>query len=657
MQEEELTEEERARLRGLIAFQKVVLGIALRWWFLFVVVFAVLLAVFSAFLWMRGAKSVKRYEAKTRLLYSPKKVSRIDSLGDKQLMTILERASLKRRVQDFVEMDMIERTCLSADLKIEQSRKQSNLFTLTASSKTRKGAYAKVNAYADILIDEYAEYRTKDLENWKQSLEARRKDLMRDISDIDAEEAAFKSSAGALSPKESLLAINALISDQRKNDSALGVDIANEELKKRKQEAIVGKSGQAVIANAQAIRKRADAIALIDAELVQLREKYTDINPKVSGKVQERAERVAELEEFLKSKGVEGIDLDKIDQIEKAAGELADSVTRLEAIQQKRAALGQELADNEKQASVLAKIVMDYERIEVRRADLVSSVRDLDDQLGGIAYAIGSLRNDLRQIERSGGADDNGPLGSKKIIFAVGGASVIAGGVLFIVVVIELLFGKVRDGREIAVYGGITFLGSLPKRGSMPEDEAREAMSVVALKTLLAAKDARIIFVCRLPGTKLNMAFAEAMDFTATMSGASSFLLDIVSQSDFTPPEGAEEMVGVVRSGQRGWFPAANRFALAPTELQLLKADIKTLEESFDNVFFRIEGVVRVGGTFFDQLLELSDAVLLMVGSGKTPRRSFAFARRHVTSAGKLVMAIAADSSAKRVRKDMEVLS
>lgn len=657
MQEEELTEEERARLRGLIAFQKVVLGIALRWWYLFVIVFLALLALFSAFLWMRGAKSVKRYETKTRLLYTPKKISRIDSLGDKQLMTVLERTSLKRHVQNYVKMDSVERMCLSTDLKIEQSRKQSNLFTLTASSKTMKGAYAKVNAYADILIEEYIKYRSKDLENWKQSLEARRSDLMKDITDIDAEEAAFKTTTGALSPKESLLALNALISDQRKNESALGVDIANEELKKRKQEAIVGNSGPAVIANAQAIRRRADAIASIDAELVQLREKYTDINPKVAGKVQERAERVSELESFLKTKGVEGIDLDKIDQIEKAAGELADCVTRLEAINQKRAALGQEIADNEKQASALAKIVMDYERIEVRRADLVALVRDLDDQLGGIAYAVGSLKNDLRQIERSSGADDNGPLGSKKIIFAVGGATVSAGGLLFLVVVVELLFGKVRDGREVAVYDGISYLGSLPKPRAMPEDEAREAMGVVALKTLLAAKDAKTIFVCRLPGTERNMAFAEVMDFTATMSGASSFLLDIVSHADFTPPKGAEEMVGVVRSGQHGWFPAANRFALAPTELQLLKADIASLGQSFDTIFICIEGVVRVGGTFFDQLLELSDAVLLIVASGKTPRRSFAYARRHVMSDRKLVMAIAADSSAKRIRKDMEVLT
>ena len=657
MQEEELTEEERARLRGLIAFQKVVLGIALRWWWLFVVVFLALLALFSSFLWMRGSRSVKRFETTTRLLYSPKKVSRVDTLGDKQLMTILERASLKRRVQEHVDMELMERMCLTVDMKIEQSRRQSNLFTLTAASKTRKGAYAKVNAYADILIDEYVEYRSKDLETWRQSLENRRKEHMEKIADIDAEEAAFKTTTGALSPKESLLALNMLVSDQRKNDSALGVDIANEELKKRKQEEIVGTSGAAVIANAQAIRKRADAIAAIDGELVHLREKYTDINPKVAGKVQERSERIAELEEFLKSKGVERLDIDKIDKIEKAAGELAECVTRLEALNQKRAALSKEIADNEKRASELAKIVMDYERIEVRRADLTSAVRDIDDQLSGISYAIGSLRNDLRQIERSNGADDNGPLGMKKVVFAVGGAFVLAGGMLFLIVVVELLFGKVRDGREIAVYEGISFLGSLPKSGAMPEEEAREAMGVVALKALLAAKDAKTIFACRLPGADPNMAFAEVIDFTATMSGASCFLLDIASQSDFSPPEGAEEMVGVVRSGQRGWFPAANRFALAPTELQMLKADIATLSESFDNIFIRIEDVVRVGGTFFDQLLEISDAVLLMVGVGTTPRSSFAFARRHLKPSGKLVMAIAAGASAKRVRKDMEVLS
>ena len=87
----------------------------------------------------------------------------------------------------------------------------------------------------------------------------------------------------------------------------------------------------------------------------------------------------------------------------------------------------------------------------------------------------------------------------------------------------------------------------------------------------------------------------------------------------------------------------------------MLKADIATLGESFDNIFIRIDDVVRVGGMFFDQLLDLSDAVLLMIGSGRTPRSSFAFARRHLKPSGKLVMAIAAGAGSKRVRRDMEV--
>jgi len=655
--EDDMSEEERARLRGLVAFQKVVLGIAMRWWSLFFVVFCVLATVFSLYLWMRGSKSVKRYEASTRLIFSPKKIARVDSLGDRQLMTILERPSLKRRVAELVDMDEMERMCLTSDMKIEQGRRQGNLFILTAASKTRKGAFAKVNAYADILVEEYVAFRTKDMENWRQSLEDRRKALVEKLGDVDAEESAFKARTGALTPSEALVALNALISDQRRNDAALGVDAANEELKRRKLESIVGESGPAVMANAQAIRKRVDAIAAIDAELVSLREKYTDINPRVSGKVSEREERKAELEEFLKSKGAEGIDLEKIDQIEKAAGELADCVTRLDAIGERRMALRREISDNEKRAASLASVVMDYERIVTRREDISASLRELDDQLGGISYAIGSLRNDLRQIERTGGADDHGPFGAKKGVVALGGAFVVSGALLFAVIVFELLFGKVRGGSEVAAYDGIQFLGSLPRKGAMSPEEARESMGVVALKTLLAAKDAKTIFVCRLPGVVENKEFAESMDFTASMSGSRCFLLDIVSQEGFAPPEGAEELIGVVKSGQRGWFPAATRFALAPTELQMLKADIAALGESFDNVFVRIEGVVRVGGTFFDQLLELSDAVLLMVGDGKTPRRAFAFARRHLKASGRLVMAVATESSAKRVRSDMEVLS
>lgn len=655
--DDKLTEEEQARLNSLASFQKVVFGIALRWKFLFLFVFAALLAVFSAYLWMRGSKSVKRYEAKTSLLFTPKKTERVDTMSDRQLMIIIERASLKRLVADRVQMSPVERMCLTSDLRIEQGRRQSNLFKLTAYSQTFKGAVAKANAYADILIDEYAAFRSRDLNSWRETLNTRRAGLVENIADIDAEEAAVKAKTGALPPSEVLIALNTLVSDQRRNASSLGVDATNEEIKKRKLENSVGENGAAIMDNAQAIRKRVSAIEEIDQELAVLRQKYTDINPRVAGKVEEREERVEELHAFLKSKGIEGLELEKIDQIEKDASELAGCVTRLEAIAEKRLALEKEIADNEKRVADLAVHVMEFQRLESKREDVASSLRELDDQLAGISYAIGSLTNDLRQIERAKGSSDSGSFGSKRAIMAVGGAFVISGGLLFVIVMLELLFGKVRNGREVAAYGALSFLGSLPKPGVLPDEEEKEVLGVVALKMLLACKDAKTVLVCNLPGAGSHPAFTESVDFTATLSGINCFILDIVTQEAFTPPEGAEEMLGIVRSGQKGWFPASNRFAMAPTELELLKADIATVSGEFDNVFIRMESGLHVGGTFFDQLLEMCGGALLFIGDGTTPRRAFAYARRRLKDSGKMVVAITTGATAQMVRAEMEVLS
>jgi hypothetical protein len=655
--EEALTDEETAKLRSVVTFQKVVLVIILRWWLLVAFVFFVLFAMFSGFLVMRASKSVKRYEAKTRLLFNPKKILRVDAPSDRQLMSILDRRSLKRRVAERVKMDSSEQTCLSVDMKLSQEKRPTNLFTINAASRTMKGAVEKANAFAEILIDEYVAFRTKDLDDWRIALEARRKDLADKIAELDAKESEIKTKSGVLTPKEALVALNTLISDQRRNAAALGVDLSNEQLKKSKFEALVGGNGAAVMANAQAIRRRADALSALDAELSKLRERYTDINPRVAGKVRERDERVAELKEFLKAKGAEGLDIDKIDQAEKAAGELADCATRIEAILQRKNALELEIKENEKKVSSLAGMVQDFDKFESRRTDLVASLRDVDDQLGGISYAESSLRNDLRQIERAGGAGDSGPFGARQAILAFIGASGLTGGLLLIIVVLEFVFGKVRGGREISLYDGIDFLGSLPKPGSMPETEVLEVMGVVAQKALLAAKDSKAILVCRLPGAEVDKRFVDKMDYTASMAGTSSLLLDVVSQNGFEPPEGVEQMLGVVRMGTRGWFPVANRFALAPTELELLKVDLKTLGETFDNVFIRMEGGIRIGGSFFDQLLGICGGVLLLAGAGRTPRTLFAYARRHLKASEKPVLAIATGADAKTVRREMEELT
>lgn len=641
-------------MQRLLTLQKVVFVIVLKWAWLFALLFVVLFGVFAAYLTFRGAKSVGRFTATTQLLYNPRKVADIDTINDKQIMSILDRASLKRGIANKVEMPLAEKECLAFDITIKQEKRPTNLFTLTAASQSWKGAVKKVNAYAETLIDEYAAYRAKDLKAWGASIQDRKAKLLEELSEIEAAEAGLKAKTNVMAPQDALVAVNALISDQRKNASAIGVELANEELKKKRLEQIVGTAGIVITENAQAIRKRAETIAAIDKELAALREKYTDINPKVTGKLEEREQYVREMQEFLKSKGVEDMNLDDLDQLEKSAGELAECLTRMSALGERRRAVEQELSDNDKRASELAAMIPEYERLQTHRSDVSASIRELEEKLSNITYLSGALKNDLRQIEHAGGSSDKGPFGTKQFVLSLGAAGVCLFVAMLWVVALELVFGKVRGGREIEAYPAISFLGSLPIPGSLPEDEDREVMGVVALKMLLSAEKTPVVLVCRLPGVEIREDFSHTVDSTALMSGVNSFLLDVVSSANFDPPKDAEQMIGVMRSGAHGWFPTTNRFAMAPTELQILQADLAELKNSYGNIFVRMEGGVRIGGTFFDQLLGLCDAVILHVGAGKTPRSVFGYVRRHVTKSGKAIMAMASGGDVKTVRMEME---
>ena len=653
-EEEKINENEQAQLRKIIAFQKVAFGIFLKWKWLFLLLVLLLAAVFLNYFRVKALRSVSRFEATTRLLFNPRKVPKIEILTEQQLLSILDRSSLKRKIADHVAMSEQEKQCLSKDVVLTQERNPPNLFTLTVASQTENGAVQKANAYAEILVEEYVAYRTADLENRRTSVASRRKTLLDQLAAIEAEEKTLKTKTGVVSPQEALLNLNTLISDQRRNLSALGVEIANENVKRDRLEREVGASGPAIIANAPAIRRRAEAIAAVDKEISSMREIYTDINPKILGKLDDRKALVKELEEFLKSKGVAGLNVDGIDQIEKSAGELAECGTRLAVLNEKQSALQQETTDNEKKAAELAAMIPEYERLSAHHADMERSVRSLGDELSNIAFAESSLRNNLRQIERARAGDDKGSLDTKKIVIALIADLICFGVVLIVTLIVEFLYGKVRGGKEISAYDAIRFLGSIPTPGALPDDEAREVMGVVALKLLQPDVLKGVMLVSLLPGADKDTRFTEVLDYTATMAGERLFSLNLVPSADFSPPADGEQMVGAVRKESRGWFPVQNRLALAPSELEMLQADIAELRKDFDAVFVFMDGGLRKGGSFFDQLLGISEASVLVASDSKTPRSWFGYVRRHMEAAQKPIVAIATSAPTKVIRAEME---
>ena len=652
--EEGLTESEVEQMRRFAALHRVAKGILAKWFWHLTTTFVVAFIGLSGFLVWRSAKSVHRFSAETKLLYNPRKVEKFDTMADKQLMSVIDRKSLKRKVGESVKMPLSEKQCLTLDMDVKQSKKPENIFTLSAQSGSWKGAVEKVNAYAQILIDEYVAYRTRDLEMQRESIELRRVNLQKQIAEIESEDTVTRSKVGVPTPVEMLTTVNALLSDQRRNLSLLEVQIATEEVRKRRLEEEVGTIGPAIAANAQAIRKKSAEIEALDAELVKLRESYTDLNPKVLGKLEERKLLLDAYATFLKSKGIVDVAVEDLERIEKSALELLEVITKLNVLAESKRSLEVEIKNNEARSLELTTAVTALERLRSKHVGLEQSINDIDSQLENLEYLVSSLNNDLQQIERAGGAGDDDPFRGRNFLIALGGAFVIMLVVMFWILSLEFVFGNVLNSSEMVAWADVVGLGSLPKPGILDENDEKDVLGVVALNFCNAELPKGVIFVCRMPGVESQQKFREVLDWSLAMAGHRPFALNIVKSLEFTPPEGCESLINTVYKDPHGWFPVENRYSLAPTELQMLQADIEELKRTHDEIFIMMPEGFRKGGNFFNQLLGVCDCVLILVGAGVTPRADLSYVRRHSNEVKRPMAGIVTGASARAVRKEME---
>ena len=647
----ELTDEEKERMRRLGVLREVATRIALRWVWLFAACFALATAVFAAVLVRHTAKSGHRFESVTRLLYTPRQVAKIENMSDRQLLSILDRKSLKRKVSEKLELGRLERECLTIDLSVVQERKPTNLFTLRASAPTKQGAAAKADAYAETLIEEYVAYRRHDLAAWRDSIAVRRRGLQEQIARLESEESTLKGRTGIVAPVEALTMVNSLLSDQRRNLAEISVDIANEEAKKKRLESVVGGVGPLVSQHAREIRRRSAEIAEMDAAIAALLVKYTEKNPKVVGKLEERKQLLDAYTAFLEEKGISGVDAAEVDKIAGSAEELAETSMRLDALRESRAAVEREIAGNEKKSEELTAAIPAVERLRVRRADVEQTARALDEQLDDIAYLDTTAANDLRQIERAGSAAGKNPLRPVNFAMAAAAAGCGTGALAFFVLALEFAFGKMRDGKELAARTGAEFLGSLPSPGSMDEEEEKEVTGVVALRAANSEVPKGTVLVCRLPGAEVPPGFRESLEWTLAMAGHPTSAMDIDVGGDAGT---SDDPLGTVRMGGRETFPVGNHYVLAPSELEMLKAGVAERHKENDTVFVVMPENFRRGGSFFDQLLTACDSVLLFAGAGTTPRDWLAWAAARLKASGKPVLAVATGVGAKAVRKELE---
>ena len=652
--ESEQTEAEREQMKKLDLFRRTATTILVKWAWLLALVFFAAAVASAVVLERRAASSMRRYTATTKLLFSPRPAAKIQPMGDRQLLGVLDRASIKRGVAQRMSLSPAETRRLPSDLKIAQERKPTNMFTLTSWASSYERAIEKVNAYATSLIGEYVTYRTQDLSQWEETLERRKAALLERIAGFDAEETLAKSKTGAVSPVETLTLLNSLVSDQRRNLSRLGVDLASAKAKKERLEESVGGIGQAIAACAPAIRRKSAELAAVDEELAKLREIYTDANPKVMGKLDDKRALEESFVAMLRENGIPDIAPDDIERVEKSARELAEVVVRIEVIEESRRSLEAEIEANEKQIESLVTTVPALERARTDREEVLRTLRELEEQQGNLHYLSMTAAGDLRQIEPSAYAFDKKPSRKRTGAMAVVVGMAVSACLAFWILALEFAFGKVRGAKELGFGGDVEVFGSLPRKGRVSPERETEAARAVA--TACSRSDAMkgVTLVYRLAGAEGPASFRDALRWTYAMAGRRLFGLSLVPGNSFEPPEDATMLSGVACKDDRGWFPCADMRSLDAAEIRMLQADIEALRKDFDDVFLELPLSFRRAGPFLDQAMGLANGVLLLVRADVSPRREFAQARKRAAAAGKPLAGIAEGAGARTIREEME---
>ncbi|MBP5787286.1 MAG: hypothetical protein J6Y19_05685, partial [Kiritimatiellae bacterium] len=531
----------------------------------------------------------------------------------------------------------------------------SNLFTLTAHSGSREAAVRKVNAYAAILIAEYGEWRVKELNRWNGDATERRARMLAERAKVENEIAELKVRAGTDTPVETQTALTTLIGEERRNLLMLDVEI---EAAEKTRETMKGEDhsvAEKLIERAPELRKLKATMEELDSEIAKLRQIYTDMNPRVQGKLEDRASLEKRYQEIVEECGGEDPGENRIRQMEREQTAVLDITSKLEALKEAKKNLQASLDHNEERAQVLLEVAPQVMLLGSRRRELNLSLVELDEQINSAAHMLEHAQSELQQLEPAAGAADRWPYRPENFVYAAAGAGACTGALALLTVGLGLLFGRVRGAKELAAAGDMRVLGSVPRRWGMGKKEAKEAMGVVANHFVDAPESKGVVLVCRLKGAKTLPAFEEVLDWSLTMAGLRPFTMTVVSPGSCDiPKDGTGAMVNTVRKGPKGWFPVVNRYSLAPTEIQMLKADLTALREEFDCIFLEVHGGLRRGGDFTEQLLGACDSALFVAGANRTRRSELAYAKRLAKDAGKPTMGLVTGARGRVVRKELE---
>ncbi len=648
--------EEAQQLRTLNIYRKLVQAILLNHKFLLLFIFVVSLACVLATMHRLVSKSPFRYTARTALIYYPKRTSKIGAIDENQVQRIFSRNIMHQKLAESMNLGKGKGSVSDYSVDIRQEWKQRNLYIIETHSSNRDDAINSANLMAQLCIKEYVAFRIEDLGKWGETVNTRKKELSESIKKIEDEIAELSQDTGIADPEQELGRIKNVILQLKNTRTDLQVQLTNSKVSKENIDFVLKNIDSNALVNIEKLRSFHNDIKKADDEITSLRERYTDKNPRISGIIERRNDIVRQYNEFLKEKNIKNFNLDSLGKAAEVQAKLKDVLFNMEAINEKISVIDAEIKANEEIVKKLTHLIPHITQITHERESLQKSLKDLDSDSSSINYLLAAVKNDMAQVERCENANAQNPFSISNIVLAV-----ISGlGCMFIAAAllafIGVVFGNVSDLEELVAYPELNTLGAIPSSVHSYEaasDDEKTVLGSIFYNFMQVEAPKKVVFLGTLPGSKYSDFLKDGMNWNYAMSGRRLLHLKIVKGDSFKEPTSSDAKVfgAAYYMGMEGETPADNPRALSQTELSLLQSDIEEMQKDFDTIFITTNEPIDSFGVFFNQMLQLCDSAIILVGAHRSPRSLLRYVVSQQHKSGHCLMSILTNSKDSMSRK------
>ena len=362
---------------------------------LLIFVFFLFLALFLSFAYMSVEHSMDRFKASIVLHYYPKSTKKIQAYDTKYLVQMFNRQALIHKFYQEEDDEFARGKSSGNKLIIEQERKQNNSISITLYARTEKEAIQLTNKFAEFCIREYTSERITDLQKWKDALLQQKQDTFKESQRINLEKDKLIVPLNVVSPEKEYERLRVTLGEKQAALVKLTLVVTNQQRKKEQLEEEMGTLNPAILVYEKEIRSFTNALKKIDADILVLNEQYTAENPKMKAIMAQKKALQESYDSFLREKKISFFDIDSIGKLDRITTELRTVSEDLSLKEEELRLLKAEVASNSEKFFKLNEIIPRYQQLSQQDANLLDSIRTVDDNIADINYILLLVKDDL----------------------------------------------------------------------------------------------------------------------------------------------------------------------------------------------------------------------------------------------------------------------